>query len=97
MEAGALLRAAVEGLDVPAYVHPQNKAQLRKVTAGALDATLTNLLSSFDPVVWDCERASSLFDFDYRPRVLHAQTQPAGLRVAMLRALQSSTARCNAL
>lgn len=66
VEEGALLRVAVEGWDAPAYVHPQNKALLKKAAAGALEATHTTLLSPFDPVVWDRERGSSLFDFDYR-------------------------------
>ncbi len=66
VEEGALLRLAVGGWDAPAYVHPQNKALLKKAAAGKLEATHTTLLSPFDPVVWDRERASSLFDFDYR-------------------------------
>jgi hypothetical protein len=66
VDEGALLRVAVEGWDAPAYVHPQNKALLKKAAAGALEATHTTLLSPFDPVVWDRERGSSLFDFDYR-------------------------------
>ncbi len=65
VEQGALLRVAVEGWDAPGYVHTQNKALLKKAQAG-LEATHTTLLSPFDPVVWDRERASSLFDFDYR-------------------------------
>ena len=63
---GALLRVAVEGWDAPAYVHPHHKALLEKAAAGLLKATHTTLLSPFDPVVWDRERASTLFDFDYR-------------------------------
>jgi uncharacterized protein YcaQ len=66
VEEGALLRLAVEGWDAPAYVHPQNKSLLKKAAAGRLQATHTTLLSPFDPVVWDRERGSTLFDFDYR-------------------------------
>ncbi|OYU44601.1 MAG: hypothetical protein CFE44_12065 [Burkholderiales bacterium PBB4] len=66
VDEGALLRVAVEGWDAPVYVHPQNKALLKKAAAGTLEATHTTLLSPFDPVVWDRERGSSLFDFDYR-------------------------------
>ena len=62
----ALLRVAVQGWVAPAYVHPQNKALLKKAFSDQLDATHTTLLSPFDPVVWDRERASTLFDFDYR-------------------------------
>ena len=66
VEEGALMRLAVDGWDAPAYVHPQNKALLKKAAAGALEATHTTLLSPFDPVVWDRERGSTLFGFDYR-------------------------------
>lgn len=66
VDEGALLRVAVEGWDTPAYVHPQNKALLKKAAAGTLEATHTTLLSPFDPVVWDRERGSNLFGFDYR-------------------------------
>ena len=66
MEAGTLLRVAVEGWDAPAYVHASHAALLKKAQAGKLQATHTALLSPFDPVVWDRERGSTLFDFDYR-------------------------------
>ena len=63
---GVLLRVAVEGWDAPAYAHPSHTALLGKARKGKLVATHTALLSPFDPVVWDRERASTLFDFDYR-------------------------------
>jgi uncharacterized protein YcaQ len=66
VDEGVLIRTAVEGWDVPAYVHPQHKTLLKKAQTGRLEATHTTLLSPFDPVVWDRERASTLFDFDYR-------------------------------
>ncbi|WP_394820705.1 winged helix-turn-helix domain-containing protein [Pendulispora albinea] len=70
VDAGYLLRVAVEGWEAPAYVHPDH-LDLARVAAGAegekgLRATHTTLLSPFDPVVWDRERASGMFDFDYR-------------------------------
>lgn len=66
VDEGTLLRVAVEGWDAPGYVHASNAALLKKARAGKLLATQTALLSPFDPMVWDRERASTLFDFDYR-------------------------------
>ena len=66
VERGEVLRVAVDGWEVPAYVHRTHKALLGKACKGTLDANHTALLSPFDPVVWDRERASTLFDFDYR-------------------------------
>ena len=66
VDSGVLLRVAVDGWGSPGYVHHTNKALLTKAAAGKLLATHTALLSPFDPVVWDRERAAKLFDFDYR-------------------------------
>jgi uncharacterized protein YcaQ len=66
VEQGALLRIAVQGWSAPAYVHASQKALLKKALASQLQATHTALLSPFDPIVWDRERASAMFDFDYR-------------------------------
>ncbi len=62
---GALLRVAVKGWDAPGYVHPAHAAVLAQAAAGRLRARHCALLSPFDPVVWDRERASAMFGFDY--------------------------------
>jgi uncharacterized protein YcaQ len=66
VETGKILRVSVEGWQAPAYVHQRNKPLFKKALAGMLQPEHTCLLSPFDPVVWDRERASVLFDFDYR-------------------------------
>jgi uncharacterized protein YcaQ len=66
VEQGTLLRVAVEGWNSPGYVHRNQAAALKKAAAERLVPEHTALLSPFDPVVWDRERASRFFDFDYR-------------------------------
>lgn len=66
VETGELIRVEVRGWDAPGYAHRENLPLLRRARRSALRATHTALLSPFDPVVWDRERASSLFGFDYR-------------------------------
>jgi len=66
VEAGDLIRIEVRGWDNPAYVHRDHAVLLDRAGRGALRATHTVLLSPFDPVVWDRERASTMFGFDYR-------------------------------
>jgi uncharacterized protein YcaQ len=65
-ERGELLRARVEGWSDPVYIHPDHAAAAQQAARGELSATLTTLLSPFDPIVWDRRRALDLFDFDYR-------------------------------
>ncbi len=62
---GALTRVAVNGWDAPGYVHADHAAVLASAEARKLRATHATLLSPFDPVVWDRERASEFFGFDY--------------------------------
>jgi uncharacterized protein YcaQ len=66
VESGEVLRIPVQGWNVPAYVHADHRDVAVAASQGRLRATHTTLLSPFDPVVWDRERASMLFDFDYR-------------------------------
>lgn len=62
---GDLLRTSIGGPDVPAWVHRDHAELARRVASGSLRATHVTLLSPFDPVVWDRNRARELFDFDY--------------------------------
>ena len=66
VEQGVLFRVRVDGWDAPAYVHASQATFLKKAYAGKLLPTHTALLSPFDPIVWDRERALTMFDFDYR-------------------------------
>ncbi len=66
VESGELLRMQVEGLPAPAYVHPDHAALLQATLKDKLRPTYNTLLSPFDPLVWDRERALALFNFDYR-------------------------------
>ncbi len=63
---GTLVPVTVRGWDGPGWVHRAHLPLARKVVAGEVEATHTALLSPFDPVVWDRERARALFGFDYR-------------------------------
>ncbi|HEX5914852.1 MAG TPA: crosslink repair DNA glycosylase YcaQ family protein [Rubrobacter sp.] len=66
---GELVRAGIEGLDEPAYVHPDNAGPAEKILSGTSRSSVTTLLSPFDPVVWDRARALELFDFEYKIEV----------------------------
>ena len=66
VEQGRVQRVQVQGWPLSGYVHASQSKLLRKAIRGELGATHTTLLSPFDPLVWDRERASGMFDFDYR-------------------------------
>jgi len=61
-----LQRVQVQGWSVPGYVHASHSKLLKKALGGQLTPTHTALLSPFDPLVWDRERARVMFDFAYR-------------------------------
>ena len=65
-DTGALLRVRVEGWANPAYVHPDHTNLMRAALKNKLQPSYNTLLSPFDPLVWDRERALTLFNFDYR-------------------------------
>lgn len=67
--AGALVEVQVDGWDEPALVHPDTMALIERAESGGLAPTYTTLLSPFDPLVWDRDRAHALFDFFYRIEV----------------------------
>lgn len=66
VEEGWLIPVKVRGLDGDFYVHRENGAALERALKGQLRATRTTLLSPFDPLIWDRERAREMFAFDYR-------------------------------
>ncbi|CAN5739291.1 winged helix-turn-helix domain-containing protein [soil metagenome] len=65
-DAGELLPVHVDGWDDVGFIHPANLEMAAQAADGGLGASLTTLLSPFDPLVWDRGRARTLFDFDYR-------------------------------
>jgi len=65
VDSGELIRVDVRGWDRPGYAHRDNLALIRRAQQSRLRATHTALLSPFDPIVWDRDRASVMFDFDY--------------------------------
>jgi len=66
VEDGTLLEVRVRGWDAPGFVHRDRLAVAEAAASGGLAATHVALLSPFDPVVWDRERALAMFGFDYR-------------------------------
>lgn len=64
-EQGQLIPVAVEGWSESAYLHPANLPLLQSIQAGEILPSYTTLLSPFDPLVWDRQRARDLFGFDF--------------------------------
>lgn len=62
-ETGAAERVQVADWPAPAYVAQESWQQF---TAGLPTPTLTTLLSPFDNLIWDRERTSALWGFDYK-------------------------------
>ncbi len=50
----------------PWYVHPDHWELAQQASRAELRSNVTALLSPFDPVVWDRDRASGMWGFDYR-------------------------------
>lgn len=62
---GALIRVQVAGWDQCGYVHRDHADALASAANSRLRASHTTVLSPFDPLVWDRERAQTMFGFDY--------------------------------
>jgi uncharacterized protein YcaQ len=63
---GELEQVSVLGWDQPAYFHSDNSQLIEAAIRGELSPNHTSLLSPFDPLVSDRDRALALFDFDYK-------------------------------
>ncbi|MEO7064543.1 MAG: crosslink repair DNA glycosylase YcaQ family protein, partial [Dokdonella sp.] len=66
VDTGDLLRVDVDEWKNVGYVHRDLQESLHAAANGRLRARHTTLLSPFDPVVWDRERAAAMFGFEYR-------------------------------
>jgi uncharacterized protein YcaQ len=62
---GLLHRVEVDGLKGTAYVHAEQMGLLEQAGSGKPATGGTMILSPFDPLVWDRQRARQLFNFDY--------------------------------
>ena len=71
---GALIEVEVEGVKGPVYTHPERQSLIDAVLRGEQQPANTTLLSPFDPLVWDRDRARELFNFDY---TIECYTPPA--------------------
>jgi len=69
VDEGELVHASVEGWTSPAYIHRDHLSIAQRAARGRLQPSLTTLLSPFDPVVADRQRAEELFGFTYRIEV----------------------------
>jgi uncharacterized protein YcaQ len=63
VEDGSLIPVKVAGWKEKAFVGPR---ALREMEAAPAGSNPTTILSPFDPVVWNRDRATRLFDFDYK-------------------------------
>jgi uncharacterized protein YcaQ len=69
VDEGELVRGSVEGWPSPAYMHRDLLPVAQRAARDRLQPTVTTLLSPFDPVVADRQRAEELFGFTYRIEV----------------------------
>jgi uncharacterized protein YcaQ len=65
-ERGQIGTVRVEGWEVPGYFHPDQREAVKAAANDQIPVSRTTLLSPFDPLVCDRDRAQELFDFAYR-------------------------------
>jgi hypothetical protein len=66
MDSGEIIQVKVEGWPQMGYLHTANLPLVEAVQTGELNSNRTTLLSPFDPLVSDRERALTAFGFDYK-------------------------------
>ncbi len=66
LDSGEIVPVKVEGWKQEGYIHRDNLPVVEAALAGEIDFNLTTLLSPFDPLVSDRERALTTFGFDYK-------------------------------
>jgi hypothetical protein len=65
LNSGDLRQVNIEGWEEPALFVKENEKLLQSAASGELKANHTTLLSPFDSLTWDRERARHLFNFDF--------------------------------
>ena len=63
---GAVLPVEVEGWKEKAYLDPEDLPLVAEIERGAHTPQVTTLLSPFDNLIWERDRTSELFGFEYR-------------------------------
>ena len=63
---GVVLTVEVEGWKETAYLDPDDLPLVAEIKEGAHTSQVTTLLSPFDNLIWERDRTSELFGFDYR-------------------------------
>ncbi len=63
---GLIKQVSIDGWDQPAFIDVEYQNLIQDAADGKLQTNLTTLLSPFDPLVSDRDRALALFDFDYK-------------------------------
>ena len=66
---GMAIAVAIEGLKGPFWLDPTAMPILDAMRQGEVRAKRTTLLSPFDSLIWNRDRALTLFNFDYRIEV----------------------------